>query len=56
MVRYFNTKDICKSNEHYMVRLDNRLKMIGILYVDRGQYFVINRGRQYGLFKTECQF
>lgn len=52
MARYFNTEGICKPNEHYMVRLDARLKMIRELYVDRGKYFVINRGRQYGKTTT----
>jgi len=35
-----------------MVRLDARLKEIRELYVDRGKYFVINRGRQYGKTTT----
>ena len=52
MARYFNTEGICKPNEHYMVRLDARLKMIRDLYVDRGKSFVINRGRQYGKTTT----
>nr|WP_321152783.1 ATP-binding protein [uncultured Acetatifactor sp.] len=35
-----------------MVRLDDRLNQIKRLYVDRGKYFVINRGRQYGKTTT----
>ena len=35
-----------------MVRLDDRLDAIKRLYVDRGKYFVINRGRQYGKTTT----
>lgn len=31
-----------------MVRLDDRLRKMKELFVDRGKYFVINRGRQYG--------
>lgn len=52
MTRYFNTEGICRPDEHYMVRLDARLKMIKERYVDRGKYFVINRGRQYGKTTT----
>jgi hypothetical protein len=46
--RYFNTEGVCIPQLHYMVRLDDRLKEIKRLFVDRGKYFVINRGRQYG--------
>jgi len=35
-----------------MVRLDDRVKRIRERYVDRGSYFVINRGRQYGKTTT----
>lgn len=35
-----------------MVRLDERLEEIKRLYVNRGKYFVINRGRQYGKTTT----
>lgn len=52
MTRYFNTEGCCKPNEHYMVRLDNRLALIKKQFVDRGKYFVINRGRQYGKTTT----
>ncbi len=52
MTRYFNTEGICRPKEHYMVRLDDRLKMIKDQYVDKGKYFVINRGRQYGKTTT----
>lgn len=48
MKRYFNTEGLCDPEYHYMVRLDSRLKQIQERYVDRGSYFVINRGRQYG--------
>lgn len=51
-MRYFNTEGRCKPNEHYMVALDDRLKKIREEYVDRGKYFVINRGRQYGKTTT----
>lgn len=52
MERYFNTEGACNPKEHYMVRLDERLAKIKKLYVDRGKYFVINRGRQYGKTTT----
>lgn len=48
MGRYFNTEGLCNPVYHYMVRLDSRLRQIQAGYVDRGSYFVINRGRQYG--------
>ena len=52
MRRYFNTEGQCEPDMHYMVRLDDRLKKIKVRYVDRGSYFVINRGRQYGKTTT----
>jgi hypothetical protein len=52
MRRYFNTEGRCIPEEHYMVSLDDRLAKIKRLYVDRGKYFVINRGRQYGKTTT----
>lgn len=51
-MRYFNTEGVCSPDQHYMVRLDERLEKIKRLYVDRGKYFVINRGRQYGKTTT----
>lgn len=50
--RYFNTEGSCNPEEHYMVRLDERLAHIKKMYVDRKKYFVINRGRQYGKTTT----
>ena len=52
MTRYFNTEGCCRPDKHYMVRLDERLKVIKAQYVDREKYFVINRGRQYGKTTT----
>ena len=52
MKRYFNTEGWCSPDRHYMVRLDERLDKIKRLYVDRGKYFIINRGRQYGKTTT----
>ena len=42
-MRYFNTEGVCRPNEHYMVRLDARLKTMKDLYVDKGKYFLFNR-------------
>ena len=52
MQRYFNTEGQCEPKKHYMVRLDDRLEKIKRLFVDRGKYFIINRGRQYGKTTT----
>ena len=47
MNRYFNITGSCNPQEHYMVNLDSRLAQIKKM-VDAGQYFAINKGRQYG--------
>jgi len=52
MEKYFNTEGICNPRYHYMVPLDDRLSKIRQRYVERGSYFVINRGRQYGKTTT----
>ena len=52
MKRRFNVTGSCDPQRHYMVRLDDRLKKIKEDYVDYGNYFVINRGRQYGKTTT----
>lgn len=52
MERYFNTEGLCEPKKHYMVRLDERLALIRKRYVERGSYFVINCGRQYGKTTT----
>lgn len=49
--RYFNVTGLCNPAEHYMVNLDSRLAEIKE-YVDRGDYFVINRARQHGKTTT----
>lgn len=51
-MRYFNTEGCCKPDQHYMVDLNERLNKIKKSYVDRGKYFVINKGRQYGKTTT----
>ncbi|MDE7417351.1 MAG: AAA-like domain-containing protein [Lachnospiraceae bacterium] len=52
MKRRFNVTGFCNPQRHYMVRLDGRLKKIKEMFVDEGNYFVINRGRQYGKTTT----
>lgn len=52
MKRYFNTEGCCLPDEHYMVKLEDRLERIKESFVDRGKYFVINKGRQYGKTTT----
>ena len=51
MERYFNITGCCNPVNHYMVNLDSRLAQIKKM-VDRGQYFCINKGRQYGKTTT----
>lgn len=47
MSRIFNVSADCKPNLHYMVNLEERLIQIKEM-VDRGEYFTVNRARQYG--------
>ncbi len=47
----FNITADCKPKLHYMVDLSSRLEQIKG-YVDRGEYFTINRARQYGKTTT----
>ena len=51
-MRHFNTEGVCRPEEHYMVRLDDRLEEIKKKLVDQKKYFVVNRGRQYGKTTT----
>ena len=47
MSKIFNTSAVCRPEIHYMVDLSDRLAQIKKM-VDRGDYFTINRARQYG--------
>ena len=47
----FNIAGTCFPNKHYMVDLTERLNEIKVL-IDNGDYFVINRARQYGKTTT----
>lgn len=50
-MKRFNTTGTCYEYKHYMVNLDERVQEIKKM-VDRGEYFCINRGRQYGKTTT----
>lgn len=47
MGKKFNVSGVCYPDRHYMVNLDGRLQKISEL-IENGDYFVINRARQYG--------
>ena len=51
MSRVFNINGDCKPDLHYMVDLHSRLEAIKGM-IDEGQYFTINRARQYGKTTT----
>lgn len=51
MSKCFNDVGLCKPAMHFMVNIKGRLEKIKQL-VDRGDYFVINRARQYGKSTT----
>ena len=51
MGKVFNITADCKPELHYMVNIDSRLKKIKEL-IDKGEYFAINRARQYGKTTT----
>ena len=50
-VLLLNTAGTCRPNEHYMVDITDRLEIIRNM-VAKGDYFCINRGRQYGKTTT----
>ncbi len=51
MAKIFNVSADCKPDLHYMVDISERLGKIKEL-IDRGEYFTINRARQYGKTTT----
>lgn len=51
MAKVFNINGACRPEQHYMVDLESRLEEIKEM-VDAGEYFSINRGRQYGKTTT----
>ena len=50
-MKRFNVTGTCFADRHYMVNIDGRVQQIKKM-VDRGDYFCINRGRQYGKTTT----
>lgn len=51
MGKTFNVSADCKPELHYMVDISGKLRQIKVM-VDEGQYFTINRARQYGKTTT----
>ncbi len=51
MSRMFNVSGDCRPEVHYMVDISDKVKAIKEM-VDKGQYFTINRARQYGKTTT----
>lgn len=46
MSKMFNISGACRPDKHYMVQLGTRLAEIKKM-IDEGDYFAINRARQY---------
>lgn len=51
MKKSFNDTGVCLPKEHYMVDISNKLSKIFSM-IERGNYFIINRPRQYGKTTT----
>ena len=51
MTKSFNVTGACNPELHYMVNIDDRLQIINRM-IDKGNYFTINRARQYGKTTT----
>lgn len=51
MRKFFNTSAVCVPERHYMVDITKKLEQIKEM-MDQGQYFTINRARQYGKTTT----
>jgi len=51
MTRRFNTTGTCRPKDHYMVDITERVEIIRKM-ISQGDYFCINRGRQYGKTTT----
>jgi hypothetical protein len=46
--RKFNITGSCNPDRHYMVNVDAKIEAIVQDYIMQGEYFTINRARQYG--------
>lgn len=51
MPKYFNVNGSCNPEIHYMVNISDKLQKIKAM-VDAGEYFTINKARQYGKTTT----
>ena len=51
IMKTFNITGICYPEYHYMVKMEDNLRKFEEL-IDKGTYFCINRGRQYGKTTT----
>ncbi len=51
MAKKFNVTGLCIPEKHYMADLSKRVREIRKM-IDAGDYFTINRGRQYGKTTT----
>ena len=51
MSKRFNVNGICYPQKHYMVNPDKRLKQMKGM-IEEGEYFVMNRARQFGKTTT----
>ena len=51
MNKVFNISADCKPGLHYMVNIEGRLREMKAM-VDRGDYFTVNRARQFGKTTT----
>jgi len=54
-MREFNVTGLCIPSKHYMADISNKVNQIATM-VEKGQYFTINRARQYGKTKTSNNF
>lgn len=52
MSKKFNDTGTCNPEKHYMVNMSRKLDQITIDFILKGDYFVINRPRQYGKTTT----
>ncbi len=52
MVKKFNTTGVCIPALHYMVDTSDVLNQIVEEYIENGEYFTINRARQFGKTTT----
>ena len=51
MRREFNITGLCVPQKHYMINLNSRLEQMRKM-IEKGNYFAVNRARQYGKTTT----